>query len=130
MELSSSQGVFNRVGYGMHHNVFNTLIITGIWNIEFIAKGVCNMIIYRPHRGSLIEFMSEAKEFKNEEQMKSYIVKHYIGYISTDDIVIDDEIVNDDRNGWKDTRYVCIKRMGNEDYICPQCIGMCATDFK
>lgn len=65
--------------------------------------------------------------------MKSYIVGDYNGYISAEDIVIDDKIVNDYRNRWKDTRYVCIKRSGNEDYIekynCPQCIGMCATDY-
>lgn len=37
--------------------------------------------------------------------------------------------VFDERTGWKDTRYVCVKRMGNEVYAVPQCIGMCATKF-
>jgi hypothetical protein len=79
--------------------------------------------------------MSEAKEFDNENQMKEYIISQWNGFVSVEDIVIDDKsVVNDDRNGWKDTRYVCTKRMGDEDYIkkygTPQCIGMCATDYK
>ena len=45
------------------------------------------------------------------------------------DIVINEESVEDKRNGWKDTRYVCVKRMGNEIYPIPQCIGFCATDY-
>lgn len=92
------------------------------------------MIIFRPHRGSLADAMAETKEFENEEQMKEYIVKDWNGYISFDDIVIDDLVTIDERIGWKDTRYVCTKRLGDEDYIqkygCPQCIGMCATDYK
>lgn len=91
------------------------------------------MIIYRPHRGSLADAMAEAKEFNNEQEMKEYIVKQWDGYISVDDIVIDDNAHNDDRIGWKDTRYVCTKRLGNDNYIekyeHPQCIGMCATIY-
>jgi hypothetical protein len=54
---------------------------------------------------------------------------------TADDIVIDEElVVNDKRCGWRDTMYVCVKRMGNKDYMkmygAPQCIGMCATDYK
>ena len=92
------------------------------------------MIIYRPHRGSLDEAMSEAKEFNDETEMKKYIVEQWDGYLSVEDIVIGDIGLNDDRNGWRDTRYVCTKRMGSQDYIreygCAQCIGMCATDYK
>ena len=55
--------------------------------------------------------------------------------ITTDDIVINREsAVNDDRIGWEDSMYVCVKRMGSEDYIkeygVPQCIGICATKYK
>ena len=92
------------------------------------------MIIYRPHRGSLREAMLEAREFENEELMKEHIVKHWNGLIYMEDIVIDDITIDDDRNGWKDTRYVCTRRMGNEDYIKlygkPQCIGHCATYYR
>ena len=92
------------------------------------------MIIYRPHRGSLAEAMEEAKEFNNEQEMKEHIANQWDGYISVDDIVITDNPHNDDRIGWKDTRYVCTKRFGEQDNIAvygvPQCIGMCATEYK
>lgn len=100
------------------------------------------MIIFRPHRGSLSEAMKEAKEFKNIDDMKEYIVKVWHEcwggekfLFSTQDIVINDESeVNDERIGWEDSKYVCLKRMGNEDYIKKygkaQCIGMCATKYK
>ena len=92
------------------------------------------MIIYRPHRSTLSQAMSEAKEFDNEDDMKNYILKDWDGLFSFDDIVIDDKSVKDDRIGWNDSRYVCMKRCGKNDYIklygVPRCIGMCATDYK
>jgi len=97
------------------------------------------MIIYRPHRGQLVDAMSEAKEFNSFEDMKQYIYNEWNIFkqelFTIDDIVIDESHkMNDERNGWKDTMHVCIKRCGEEDYIklygCPQCIGMCATDYS
>lgn len=92
------------------------------------------MIIYRPHRSTLSQAMSEAKEFENEDDMKKYISEDWNGLISFEDIVIDDEVTNDNRIGWKDSRYVCTKRCGKDNYMklygVPQCIGMCATDYK
>ena len=97
------------------------------------------MIIYRPNRSTLYEAMQEATEFDNEESMKNYIVEEWkrifdVPLFDISDIVISEEKVNDKRNGWKDTRHVCVKRMGNEDYIekygCAQCIGMCATEYR
>lgn len=96
------------------------------------------MIIYRPHRGTLAEAMLEAKEFDSIEAMKEYIVQEntkLLGKISfvAEDIVIDEESISDDRNGWNDTRRVCVRRMGDEDFMekcgSPQCIGFCATDY-
>ena len=95
------------------------------------------MIIFRPHRGSLSEAMSEAKEFENEEAMRKYISMDWCkiaqDYILPEDIVIEKETINDDRNGWEDTMYVCTNRFGDQDcielYGCPQCIGMCATKY-
>lgn len=98
-------------------------------------------IIFRPHRGSLDEAMKEAKEFDTVEEMKEHIVKlwheNWNGkeWFTVDDIVIDEKsAVNDDRIGWEDSMYVCVKRMGNEDYMkkhgTPQCIGMCATKYR
>lgn len=100
------------------------------------------MIIFRPHRRELAEAMAEVKEFNNVEEMKKYIVKlWHEGWVgpkdlfTVDDIVIDkSSAVNDDRIGWEDSMYVCVKRMGDEDYMkkygVPQCIGMCATKYK
>ena len=99
------------------------------------------MIIFRPHRRLLAEAMAEAQEFNNEQEMKKHIVKLWheglegLQLFTTDDIVIDENSeVNDERIGWEDTKYVCVKRMGNEDYMqkygTPQCIGMCATRYK
>ena len=96
------------------------------------------MIIFRPHRGSLAEAMSEAKEFDSEADLKQYVVEYWCrgmpDYISLEDVVIYGEPINDDRIGWKDTRYVCCKRFGNQDnmklYGVPQCVGMCATQYK
>lgn len=96
------------------------------------------MIIFRFHRGLLADSMETAKEFQTEEEMKEYIVSYYekeYGFklLDVDDIVINEETMNDDRIGWKDTRYVYTKRFMNENYMekygSPQCIGMCATEY-
>lgn len=93
------------------------------------------MIIYRPHRGSLERSLAEAKEFETETEMKKYIVKRFLGFVSTEDIVIEGEPDADvEQCGWHDTKYVCIKKNGQENYIekygCAQCIGFCATDYE
>lgn len=103
------------------------------------------MIIYRPHLGGLAESMAEAKEFETEAEMKQCIYEYHWGYFKSlgysyapfeiDDIVINEEIaIDDDRTGWHDTMYVCVKRYGKENYVknygTPQCIGMCARDYE
>lgn len=119
------------------------------------------MIIYRPHRGTLEKSLKEAKEFKTEEEMKYHIMRQYKGYANDlrkmeynyidvspreisryidnplfelEDIVIGDKISDDTRCGWHDTRDVCIKRFGDENYMelygCSQCIGFCATNYE
>mgnify|MGYP004628411307 FL=1 len=100
------------------------------------------MIIFRPNRRMLDEAMAEAKEFNTVEEMKEQIVKvWHEGWdgseelFTVDDIVIDEKsAVKDDRIGWEDSMYVCVKRMGKTDYMkkyrIPQCIGMCATKYK
>lgn len=92
------------------------------------------MIIYRPHRGSLKDAMAEARVFQSVDEMKAWIVDSTMEVtgvlpFAEDDIVIGSDAVDDPRNGWRDTRYVCIKRFVTEEYDTPQCIGMCATDF-
>lgn len=97
------------------------------------------MVIYRPHRGGMVESMAETVEFESLYDMKAYIVKKDFEtwgrpMLSVDDIVIDEDVISDDRIGWEDVRYVCTKRYGSEDFIekygCPQCIGYCATRYK
>lgn len=91
------------------------------------------MIIYRPNRETLKEAMAESKEFDNEDDMKKYIVEQHEGLFDVDDIVFSEYSINDTRIGWKDCRYVCVKRYGNIDFMqqygTAQCICMYATDY-
>jgi hypothetical protein len=92
------------------------------------------MIIFRPHRGQLSDAMAETREFNTEQEMKEYIVDSWKGYISIEDITLDENVGDDDRIGWKNVHYVCTKRLGKENYIAlygnPQCIGMCSTEYQ
>ena len=97
------------------------------------------MIIFRPHRMGMDigEAMEKAKEFNTVDEMKEYIVELWQRdsgspkLFTIDDIVIDEKsAVNDTRIGWKDSMYVCVKRMGDENFIAPLCIGMCATKYR
>lgn len=93
------------------------------------------MVIYRPHRGGLMDAMAEAKEFESFDEMKRYIYEQAEEFngmkpFEIEDIVVDDEGVEDLRIGWKDTRHVCVKRYFGRDFNdAPQCIGMCSTDY-
>ena len=90
-------------------------------------------IIFRPQRGSLDKAMAEAKVFNSIEEMKQYVVDYYFFKHPTfgvEDIIIDDEAIPEEaENGWRDTRYVCVKRWYGKVFDYPQCIGMCAMDF-
>jgi len=92
----------------------------------------------------LSEAIREIKEFHSEAEMKEYIVKEWCmsqtssnlrhPLFSIDDIIIEDDSEHADfRIGWKDAKYVCIKKMGNINYIqkngAPRCIGFCATRY-
>lgn len=87
------------------------------------------MIIYRPHRGNLSDAMKEAKEFNDIQEMKNFIINEWENNVSTNDIVIDNKIINDHRIGWQDTKAVCTRKIGQEEYEYPQCIGFCATVY-
>ena len=93
-------------------------------------------IIYRPHRGSFADAMAEAKVFDTVDEMKEHIAASWeidgVRLFDEEDVVINDNpewTLKDARNGWQDTKYVCVKRIGSEIYEIPQCIGMCATVF-
>lgn len=99
-------------------------------NFEIEENSPINIVSvkYRPHRGSLEDSMQEEKEFKSVEEMFDYISESSDGMIRVSDLSISDESVADDRINWKETRYVCIKRFGWDEYDTPQCIGMCCIE--
>lgn len=86
------------------------------------------MIKFRPHRGGLAESMREMKIFDSKEDMFNAIVTNWNGFISYEDLSVSEDYGKDSRIDWKETRYVCTKRMGNELYNIPQCIGMCSIE--
>ena len=91
------------------------------------------MIIARLHRGGLAESMETAKTFISIDEMKRWFVEQHENAFDVDDVIIDDEVVYDDRIQWN-THHVCTKRYYDEDYIKkygnPQCIGMCDLDYN
>ena len=82
------------------------------------------MIIYRPHRGSLSDALSEAKEFSTWQELKEHVALTWntIGYgqIQPSDVTIKDDSIEDKRIGWKDTRMVLCKGYP---------MGFCATRY-
>lgn len=92
-------------------------------------------ILYRDHRGSLAEAMETIREYHSAEEMKTNIAANYnklhreVGFIgeafSAEDISIGDNIGADDRIGWTNTHYVCVRRLGDEVFEVPQLIGFC-----
>lgn len=90
------------------------------------------MIKYRPHRAYLDESMELAKEFDSLDQMYDYIVKEWNALennlFDKFDLSVSKESYKDDRIDWKETRYVCTRRMGKDLYDTPQCIGMCSIE--
>lgn len=93
------------------------------------------MIIYRPHRGGLKEAMEEVKEFSSREEMLVYIVESHTDSewgpaFTAEDLVIGEEVRDDPRIGWHDTRYVCTKSYHGKVYDPPVPIGHCATDYE
>jgi hypothetical protein len=93
-------------------------------------------VIYRPAGMfySLDEAMEKAKIFDSVEDMKKYLVEiHQIKWVylfDYDDIVINKDGFDDNRIGWKDVHYVCVKRFYDKIYDVPQCIGYCAYKWS
>lgn len=88
------------------------------------------MIKYRPHGGSLARSMNEAREFETLDEMYEYIVRNRNELLryTKEDLSVSENYGKDDRIDWKETRYVCTKRLGNEVYDVPQCIGYCSIE--
>lgn len=96
-------------------------------------------ILYRDHRGSLMEAMETIREYRTVDEMKARIAENYnkryrkVGFsgeaFSAEDISISDNLGADDRIGWMNTHYVCVRRPGDKDFVAelgtPQAIGFC-----
>lgn len=98
-----------------------------------LCRTVCNpkitqiiaKIKYRPQRGSLKESIQETREFSSIAEMFTAIATESHGLVSVTDLSIGDDIINDERIGWKESRMVCTKRYGELRYETPQCVGFC-----
>lgn len=86
------------------------------------------MIKYRPHKGLLTDAMAEMKTFNTLDEMFEHIVQDWYGYLTAEDLSVTDNLGNDKRIDWEETRYVCTRRIGSEMYETPQCIGMCSIE--
>lgn len=92
-------------------------------------------ILYRDHRGRIAEAMETIREFRSVDEMKAEIAADYnkihcdVGFsgdaFSVVDISIGDNLGADDRIGWTNTHYVCVRRLGDEVFDVPQVIGFC-----
>ncbi len=94
------------------------------------------MIIYRPHRGGLMDALQEAKTFNSVDEMIKYIKENdtlnVIQYLAENknktmpeeirekEICIDDRVYYDERCGWNTQYVLCY---GN-------CIGMCDLNWE
>ncbi len=95
-------------------------------------------VIYRPHRGSLVAAMEEAKEFSNLQEMLQYVTDSWNDYYKSIGSPFEMDISElslgniheDERIGWKDAMMVLSERIGEHRYSTAQCIGYCATDYK
>lgn len=97
-------------------------------------------ILYRDHRGTLDEAMKTMREYRTVDELKVGLAAAYnklhrdLGYrgdaFSVEDVSVSDDLGPDDRIGWPNTHYVCIRRMGDDDFVArfgsPQAIGFCA----
>lgn len=97
-------------------------------------------ILYRDHRSSLAEAIATVREYCTVDEMKVGIAETYnrlrreAGFsgdaFSAEDISVGDDLGADDRIGWANTHYVCIRRLGDDDFVArigvPQAIGFCS----
>lgn len=96
-------------------------------NAYFEWKDKCPKIIYRPHKGTYQESMSQMRRFHTEEEMFEYIAKNNEFIANTSSLLVGDEIIYDKRNTWN-TRYVLCNNYAGKELENPICIGMCTID--
>ena len=93
------------------------------------------IIKFRYHRGGLKESLATMRTFTSWEQLLAWLVHEsydqFIGAyaFSEEDIVIDEKQYHDKRIGWKDARWVCIKKYNGKIFNLPCPIGTVATEF-
>lgn len=82
------------------------------------------MIIYRPYRASLSDALSEVKEFSTWQELKDHVALTWnsMGFeqVTSSEVTIKDDSIEDERIGWKDTRMVLCKGYP---------VGFCATRY-
>lgn len=102
--------------------------------------GIGVKILYRDHRSSLAEAMATVREYCTVDEMKAGIAETYnrlrreAGFsgdaFSAEDISVGDDLGEDNRIGWANTHYVCIRWLGDDDFVArigvPQAIGFCS----
>lgn len=91
------------------------------------------MVKYRPHRGSLSDAMKEEKQFESIEEMFKYIQEDWnneLEVFTISDLSLSEDKGKDERINWRETRHICVRRMGEEVYNTPQCIGMCSIESQ
>ena len=91
------------------------------------------MVKYRPHvMGMTIdEAMEKEQTFSTTDEMFDFLVKEMEPFgdaLSKEDLSVSKNYGKDNRIDWKETRYVCTKRMGEIVYDTPQCIGYCSIE--
>lgn len=90
------------------------------------------MIKYRPVKSTLDEAMEEEKSFDTPEAMFDYIVKDWQEFgndlFTKEDLSIEEKPGKDHRIYWKECREVYVKRIGQDVYKTPQCIGYCSFE--
>ena len=76
--------------------------------------------------------MKEVKEFNTIDEMYDYILSVWnSGRLPTfqkEDLSVSEDSFIDERIDWKECRYVCTKRFGENVYNVPQCIGYCSIE--
>lgn len=92
------------------------------------------IIKFRFHRGGLKESLATMRTFTSWEQLFAFLESDSSKYdgvpmFHVADIVIADSPHHDKRIGWKDARWVCVKRFGAELRDPPVPIGCVATEF-
>lgn len=101
-----------------------------ISNLVDVRRGKYDdkLYVYRSHRGSLDESMETCVICESVDKLKDVVIEEYRPYgvtLTRDDIIISDETHNDERIGWKETRYVCVTHLEGDNFDTPQCVGMC-----